>query len=101
MIIKEVNVGQKIAYSEEGNRIFFGDDELMLNLSKYERDEEVKIDICTDDDHILIAGLSKYFVANILIPAREYEDEDKTIPVPFDMGKVTLMLWALPVDEEV
>ena len=41
MIIKEVNEGKKIAYEVDGNRIYFGDDELMLNLSKYERDVEV------------------------------------------------------------
>ena len=95
MIIREVNVGPKVAYNVEGNRIFFGDDELMLNLSKYERDEEVTIDICTDDDNIIIAGLSKYFVANIIIPARAYKDTEKTEPIAFDMERVTLCLWSL------
>lgn len=99
MIIKEVNEGVKVAYAEEGTRLYFGDDELMLNLKKYERDEEVTIDICTDDDMILIAGLSKYFVANIIIPARAYEDAEKTTPVPFNMDRVTLCLWALPTIE--
>lgn len=101
MIIKEVNEGVKVAYAEEGTRLYFGDDELMLNLKKYERDEEVTINICTDDDMILIAGLSKYFVANIIIPARAYEDAEKTTPVPFNMDRVTLCLWALPEIEEV
>lgn len=99
MIIKEVNEGLKVAYEVDGTRIYFGDDELMLNLKKYERDEEVTIDICTDDDMILIAGLSKYFVANIIIPARAYEDNEKTVPVAFDMDRVTLCLWALPTIE--
>ncbi len=103
MIIKEVNAGPKIAYEVDGNRIYFGDDELMLNLSKYERDEEVVINICTDDDNILIAGLSKYFVANIIIPARAYEDVERTKPIAFNMDLVTLMLWALneTTDNEV
>ena len=95
MIIKEVNEGVKVAYAEEGTRLYFGDDELMLNLKKYERDEEVTIDICTDDDNILIAGLSKYFVANIIIPARAYKDIEKTEPIAFDMERVTLCLWSL------
>lgn len=97
MTVIEKNVGPKVAYEVTGNKITFGDDEITLNLSKYERDEEVQIDICRDDDHILIAGPSKYFVANIIIPARQYEDDE---PVPFDIGNVTLVLWAL-IDEEV
>ena len=97
MTVIEKNVGPKMAYEVTGNKITFGDDEITLNLSKYERDEEVQIDICRDDDHILIAGPSKYFVANIIIPARQYEDDE---PVPFDIGNVTLVLWAL-IDEEV
>lgn len=93
MIIIEKNEGKKVAYEVSGNKITFGDDEIMLNLAKYERDEEVQIDICRDDDNILIAGPSKYFVANIIIPARQYTE--KREPVPFDMENVTLVLWAL------
>ncbi len=96
MIVKEINAGQKIAYEVAGNKITFGDDELMLNLSKYERDQEVILNICNDDDGILIAGLSKYFVANIVIPARSYIDGT---PVPFDMTRVELGLWSLEVKE--
>lgn len=95
MIIKEVNEGKKIAYEVDGSRIYFGDDELMLNLSKYERDTEVVINICMDSDHILTSSLSEYFVANLIIPARAYEDEEKTKPVAFSMDNVTLMLWAI------
>lgn len=95
MIIKEVNEGKKIDYEVDGNRIYFGDDELMLNLSKYERDTEVVINICMDSDHILTSSLSEYFVANIIIPARAYKDEEKTKPVAFSMDNVTLTLWAL------
>lgn len=95
MIIKEVNEGKKIAYEVDGNRIYFGDDELMLNLSKYERDVEVVINVCMDSEHILTFGLSEYFVANIIIPARTYEDDEKTKPVAFSMDNVTLMLWAI------
>lgn len=96
MIIKEINEGTKVAYEVAGDKIFFGDDELMLNLSKYERDTDIVIDICTDDEKILIAGLSKYFVANILIPARKYVGEQ---PAPFTMDNVELSLWALVESE--
>lgn len=96
MIVKDMNEGAKIQYDVTGNKIFFGDDELMLNLARYERDEQIVIDICVDDDAILIAGLSKYYVANIIIPARAYDGET---PVPFDIDRVELCLWALPAQE--
>lgn len=95
MIIREQNEGPKIPYTVDGNKITFGDDEITLNLIKYERDEAQTIDICRGDDKILIAGPSKYFVANINIPARQYEDPEKTIPIPFSMDNVELVLWAL------
>lgn len=93
MTVIEKNKGTKVAYEVAGNKITFGDDEITLNLSKYERDEEVQIDICRDDDQILIAGPSKYFVANIIIPAKQYDESGEA--VPFDMENVTLVLWAL------
>ena len=97
MTVIEKNVGAKVAYEVNGNKITFSDDEITLNLAKYERDKEVQIDVCTDDDHILIAGPSKYFVANIIIPARQ-----DGAAVAFSMENVTLVLWALiDIDAEV
>lgn len=93
MIVIEQNNGKKIDYEVTGTKITFGDDELTINLAKYERDEEVQIDVCTDDERILIAGPSKYFVANIIIPARSYNDAGEDIP--FNVENVTLVLWAL------
>ena len=93
MKIIDKNTGTKVAYEVSGNKITFGDDEITLNLSKYERDDDVRIDICRDDEQILIAGPSKYFVANIYIPAKQYDDDGKA--VPFSMDNVTLELWAL------
>ena len=100
MITIEKNKGTKVKYETSGSKITFGDDEITLNLAKYERDEQVQINVCTDDDHILIAGLSKYYVANIIIPARSYDESGEA--VPFSMDNVTLVLWALiDVDAEV
>lgn len=95
MKIVEVNEGKKIAYTVNGSKITFGDDELTLNLSKYERDEDVVINICNDDEGILTSSLSKYFVANIVIPARKYDDEGNSLV--FDMRNVTMNLWTLEV----
>lgn len=93
MTVIEKNKGTKVAYEVNGDKITLGDDEITLNLAKYERDEEVCINICTDDDHIMIAGLSKYFVANIIIPARTYGEDGNA--VAFCMDNVKLVLWAL------
>ena len=99
IIVVEKNEGEKIAYDVSTTKIIFGDDDLMVNIKNRERDEEVTLDICKDTQDGLTVGVNT--------PAREYEivdtgekDEDgkaitKREPVPFDMKKCTLVLWAL------
>lgn len=109
MIIIEKNEGTKIPYAVNGNKITFRD-EMMLDLSKYERDYEVKLDICNNKDDILIVGLSDYYVAQLEIPERQYREEtieenEETniirVPLPFDMDRATLILWALERGESI
>ena len=110
IIVVEKNEGEKIAYEVSGTKIFFGDDELMVNLKSRERDEEVTLDICKDTQDGLTVGVNteaREYVAQVTIPAREYEmvdagelDENKNpiierVPVAFDTAKCTLTLWAL------
>lgn len=110
IIVVEKNEGEKIAYEVSGSKIFFGDDELMVNLKTRERDEEVTLDICKDTQDGLTVGVNteaREYVAQVTIPAREYEivdtgqeDEDgnpimERRALPFDMKKCTLTLWAL------
>ncbi|MCI3027674.1 hypothetical protein LMF32_00800 [Desemzia sp. C1] len=112
MIINNVTDGRKIPYTTNGNKIFFND-EMMLNLEKYERDYEISIDICEDENFMLVNGLGRRYVAQIKIPERKYkqvnaeqesnEDGDigeaepqyDVVPVPFDINKCTLNLWGL------
>lgn len=100
MIVIEVNVGPKIDYEVNNTKITF-DDELMLNLKKYEQDYPVSIDICADNNRNLGTSPAKRYVAQIEIPAREYEDivEEGEVtgrePVPFNMDRVTLKLYSL------
>lgn len=114
MNVIEKNTGEKIDYSMSGNIITFRD-ELMFNLSKYERDYPVELDVCEDTDQILVIGMSDRYVAQLEIPARAYTETTQTIPtdqtdadgnpvndvvitktpVPFDINSVTLTLWAL------
>lgn len=115
MIVIEKNVGTKIDYSVSKTKITFAD-ELMINLTKLEKDWPVHKDICMDADGDLTMGTGAglYYVAEVDIPAREYQEPDpaeegeetgERIPLPLDMDKVTLTLWALekPVeaDEEM
>lgn len=96
MIVNEKNVGTKIDYATNGNYLVLGaDDDLMLNLSKYERETEKQIDITRDMDGMLLIGTGQtsYFVAQVTIPAK-----DGT----FDIDKCTLDLWSMdvPINEE-
>jgi len=99
MNVIEKNTGPKIEYRVEGTKITFRD-EMTLDLSKYERDYPVHLDICENRDGILVMGLSDYYVAQIDISERLYSEEivgEETVrtPVPFSMDRVTLTLWAI------
>ena len=79
IIVVEKNEGEKITYEVSGSKIFFGDDELMVNLKTRERDEEVTLDICKDIQDGLTVGVNteaREYVAQVTIPAREYEIVD-------------------------
>lgn len=101
---------ETIDWAQNGNRITLRD-ELTLDLSRYERDYEVKLDVCDNRDGILVIGLSDYYVAQLLIAARQYEEETVEVesfdgdgemreevvrkPLPFDISCCTLTLWPL------
>lgn len=77
MIVKEMNEGTKIPYETDGTKICF-DDDLTINLAKRQEDWDVHIDVCTDEDGALVIGAASgnYYVAQIDIPAKEYETVD-------------------------
>lgn len=116
--VVEKNPGEKIAYEQSGTRIFFGDDELMVNAEKYQKDWPVQVDICADENSNLVigVGVGRYYVAQMDIPATEYKeieveaeetpDTDSTeetqtttkkqlVAQPLDMTKVVLTLWSI------
>ena len=110
IIVAEKNEGEKIPYEVSGTKIIFGDDELMVNCKSRERDYAVTLDVCKDTADGLTVGVNteaREYVAQVTIPARQYEevdtgeeDEDgkpikERVPLPFDMKKCTLTLWAL------
>ena len=104
MIIIDKNAGPKIGHTEDGTAITFGNNELTLDLAELQEEEPVHVTICYTKRHALTTGKGGItYVAEIDIPAMEYEhgepsgegDEAPVVPVPLDMEKVTLTLWAI------
>ena len=92
--VVEKTPGTHIEYAlSGGKKITFGDDELTINLASRERDFEVSLDICIDEEDGVVIGTggrAQKYAAQIVIPARRYdviedgEDENgepKEIPV--------------------
>lgn len=103
----EKNAGEKIPYTEKGYNLCF-DDMLTIKCNKYQKDWPVHKDICMDADGDLTMGTGDglFYVAEVDIPAKEYEEqqpaaegqeEGGTAPVakPLDMSQVTVTLWGL------
>ncbi len=108
MQVIEKNQGPKIAYEETGTKVTLGDDELMVNVAKYQRDWPVHLDICSNRDKQLVVGTGEglFYVAQLDIPETKYEPHDDPgeeddgeggalEPIPIDMGEVVLTLWSL------
>ena len=120
----EKNAGQKIDFEQSGTRLIFGDDELMLNAAKYQKDWDVEVDVCRDKSGNLTIGTGSglRYVAQVMIPAATYTETE--IPAeetaealaaedaadgdgmnqkttvqrdknPLDMGDVTVILWSI------
>lgn len=110
--VVEKTPGKHIEYAlSGGKKITFGDDELTINIASRERDFEVSLDICIDEEDGVVIGTggrAQKYAAQIVIPARRYdiiedgEDEngepkEVPMPIPFDMSLCTLILWGLEV----
>lgn len=111
MTVIEKNEGTKIDYDVNGTKICFAD-ELTINLAKIQKDDPVHKDICYDSEGDLVIGTEagKYYVAEIDVPAIEYETkaedegeemEQTTSPLPLDMDKVVLTLWSIDDKEKI
>ncbi len=104
------NDGSKIPYKLTKTKISFNDGELTLDLERYRRDWDVTIDICRNKDNMLVIGTGTglYYVAQIVIPAAQYElleepidnaadEENRTSEqlnvLPLDTSQVILYLW--------
>lgn len=113
VIRKPENGKSFVDYEVSGNVISFGDDEIMVNLKKKERDDDVTLDVCRDylGGLVLSTAGARVYAAQVFIPARrytetseenpDYDPEDPSSqqyitrrePVPFSMDNVTLTLY--------
>lgn len=118
--VTEKNAGQKIDFEQSGTRLIFGDDEIMLNAAKYQKDWDVEVDVCRDKSGNLTIGTGSglRYVAQVEIPAATYTEteieaeEPAEAPAaegdgmnqkttvqrdknPLDMGDVTVVLWSI------
>ena len=107
MKVIEKNEGPKIAYEVTGTKITFGDDELTINVAKYQRDWPVHIDICSNRDKQLVidTGEGLYYVAQLDIPEIKYTEPETEgeapEPLPIDMREVVLTLWSIEHPVEI
>ena len=76
MKVIELNEGRKVEYELRGTKLDFADGTLTMNLAKYQRDYPVTKNITGDaEGNLLIDGSeSRFYVAEVEIPAIEYED---------------------------
>ena len=113
----EKTPGKHLEYRVSGEKIIFGDDDLSVKLSTRERDEETVLVITADKDQGLMMGTggnAHNYAAQIVIPARRYEEQEKEmeigrdedggpvmgmgtvrVPQPFDVSRCTLYLWGM------
>lgn len=75
----EKNAGEKIPFTESGYKLNF-DDMLAIKCDKYQKDWPVHKDICMDADGNLTMGTGDglFYVAEVDIPAREYEQQEES-----------------------
>jgi hypothetical protein len=108
MRIVEKNIGRKIDYALDGTKLSFANGELTLDLARYQKDVPVTRDIMADSEGLLTNGPGQYYIAQVEIPAREYEDapdvsdeeddeaeQTERQPLPLDTDKVTLYLFSV------
>ncbi len=112
MKVIEKNEGTKIDYNLRGTKLNFADGELTLDLARYQKDDEVTKDIMVDSEGYLTTGRGRYYIAQIEIPGREYDEQTETVteevdgetverevvtstPKPLDTSKVTLYLFSI------
>lgn len=121
MLVKVIPEGAKnvIPYDVIKNNLDLNDSEMIINLSRRERDYDVQLDICLDYMGGLVMGAEggDRYVAQVVIPERSYTEVEvdnpnynpdaekegtessptitERVPVPFSMDRCELTLWEM------
>lgn len=104
MIISKVAAGETAAFSLRSGVLAI-EGQVEIPLADRQEENERVIDVCLDNDLLRVReGLGAWYVATVVIPAREYEyvegetDEEagEMVVMPLDVKKVKLVLWPLP-----
>lgn len=104
MIISKVAAGETAAFSLRSGVLKI-EGQVEIPLAERQEENERVIDVCLDNDLLRVReGLGAWYVATVVVPAREYEyvegetDEEsgELVAIPLDVKKVKLVLWPLP-----
>ncbi|PIC87993.1 AAA family ATPase [Sporosarcina sp. P20a] len=107
MIITNVNEGTKAKVGLSGTTLKIGG-QVFIDLASKQKDVQHVVDVCLDNQlETMREGLGAWYVATIVIPARQYEfvpngedDEGemqyKRVERALDLSTIELRLWALP-----
>ena len=107
MIITNVNEGTKAKVGLSGTTLKIGG-QVFIDLASKQKDVQHVVDVCLDNQlETMREGLGAWYVATIVIPARQYEfvpdGEDDKGEIQYkraeralDLSSVELRLWALP-----
>ena len=104
MIISKVAAGETAAFSLRSGVLKI-EGQVEIPLAERQEENERVIDVCLDNDLLRVReGLGAWYVATVVVPAREYEyvegetDEEpgELVAIPLDTKKVKLVLWPLP-----
>lgn len=106
MIITHLKEGQKAKIALQGT-VLTVESEVSIDLQARQKDTQQVVDVCLDNQLKTIReGLGAWYVATIIIPARQYdlvtkegdeENETEQVARPLNVNDVELRLWSLPI----
>ncbi|NDY73995.1 hypothetical protein DO021_19705 [Desulfobacter hydrogenophilus] len=117
MELNRFGSGPYLAFTEEGTVLSHGDS--IVDCAAWQADDQVTVDVCMDADGKLKFGVedARVYVANIVIPGKQYVDQTlvdaegvpmldengmeqlERVALPLDMGQVIGNLWTLPAED--
>lgn len=104
LLIIEADSGLKINYKIDGTKISFNNEQMTIDLAKFEKEYTLQLPISQDFDNCVTTGTSKKMWAMITIPTKQYiltpvDDPNATIPlytktaIPFNMRGCRMILY--------